>query len=982
MAFFNKLSIRNRLFFAFGCIILIMTGFTVLSIVQVNRMIYRYHGFVQTAIAGQEYIDNAVDALGEMRIYTVMGVYFADYEGLYNAIIQLHEAARGYDEVFLNYLTSYRQNAAIDLYLTEEQREIRVQKTYYIEHLFINYYQPAVKVVVDAVESNNREGLIPALGLAAFLGSELSAQMWQLRNETFEATNDARALLESRTTTANMLVAIQIASIIILSLAFAVWMVKAIQIPITKLKSAMAEVAGGNLTYPIRTGHDDEFGLLSCDIANMVDSISKMNKATTMADYLDTMICVTDAKYQLVYVNRSYADAFGIDKDDYEGKLCYEATYCLEDPCDLCAFSEVEVNEAGSFHDFGIIWDGRLNKWLEIRAAIELWPDGRLVRLKYINDATEKKLSMDQQYGNKAKIQKALEETREASVAKSAFIACVSHELRTPINSILGYSEIALDDQVSGPTKEYLKKIIKNTEWLLDVVNDIIDLSMIESGMLKLENIPFEIKDVLDQCQKIIEPKSAAKDLVLYFYTEPQLGKRLVGDPNKLKQICVNLLSNAVKFTKYGTVKCTVSLMEAGQNDCTLLFEVRDSGIGMTEDQIAYIFEPFAIENFNNTRTHTGVSLGLAITQKLIEAMSGKLTVESAVGIGSKFSFVLKLPTTDARTDYSSGSFTQDKEIEKPYFDEGEVLIVEDDEMNEGVIREYLKRVGLKYDVVSDGREAVAMVRKRILSGLKPFGLILMDVHMPHMDGLEASSIIAGWDITTPIVAMTANTMSVMEESYKNHGMDDCIKKPFAARDLWRILLKYFVPVDYPHDRDVVQSAAPPPEEEVDDIFFKKMLLHFVKSNKDIYDKISDAILAGDMILAHRLVHNIKSNAGHIKKTALQKTANALEQEIKEKRLSDGLLQVFKTELETVLKELMPLLEEEAPLSSLSLSKEEIRKIIEELEPLLNSGNVEYLDYVEQVKAMPGSEALVEHIENFDSVAASVALNQLKRKWM
>lgn len=777
-----------------------------------------------------------------------------------------------------------------------------------------------------------------------------------------------------------------------LTFLLATMMAKAIQEPISKLKAAMAQVTGGNLTYPIRMDYKDELGMLSHDLADMVESISEMNKAVTVADYTDTMICITDLDHRLIYINKVYADAHGIDINNYEGKICYENLGRTE-LCDNCCFNDIPTTEHGIFIDCGINFEPRLDKWLETRATVIPWPDGRTARVIYLNDATEKKRQLDQRQEIEEQMQKALEETKAASIAKSVFIANTNHEIRTPMNSILGYSELALDGNISDNTREYLTKIIRNTKWLLSIINDIMDISNIESGMLHLESIPFDISDVLNQCQQIVAPNAITKNIVLHFYAEPCLGRRLVGDPSKLSQICVNILSNAVKFTKYGAVKCAVSVASMDVGKCTLKFEIRDSGIGMDEEQIAKIFEPFVQVDASITRAHTGVGLGLAIARRLVEAMGSKLIVESAVGIGSKFYFVLDFPTVEM-SEHKHVQTYRGYDIPKPYFDKGEILIVEDNEMNQGVVCDHLKRVGLSYAVAQNGKEAVDMVRQRVQDGDQPFDLIFMDIHMPVMDGLEASSIISEWKTGTPIVAMTANVISIMEESYKSCGMEGYISKPFTAQELWHMLLQYFMPAvppgledSLPKPLDVRPDSEPSAYAgsgtsgngpSADKAFYNKMLVFFVKNNQNIYADITGAITAGDTVLAHRLAHNLKSNAGHIQRPTLQMAAKELESELKEGRAPDVILQNLKEALDSVLAELSPLLEEEETTKT-SVDIEELKEIVAELEPLLQSGNAASLEFVDRMKAVPGSEVLVDYLESFDFLAASDALAILKK---
>ena len=257
----------------------------------------------------------------------------------------------------------------------------------------------------------------------------------------------------------------------------------------------------------------------------------------------------------------------------------------------------------------------------------------------------------------------------------------------------------------------------------------------------------------------------------------------------------INLLSNAIKFTSIGTVKLSSSVKCSTEDSVTIHFEVRDSGIGMTEEQIQKINEPYTQADSSTTRLYGGTGLGFPISKNLIELMGGKLVVDSMPGIGSKFSFDLTFDTIDILTDEKSGEKIKSKEIEKPVL-EGEILLCEDNAMNQQVICEHLAKVGLKTAVADNGLIGVEAVKERKKKGEKQFDLIFMDMHMPVMDGLEAAEKIFELDTGIPIVAMTANIMSSDLEIYRMSGMHDCVGKPFTSQELWQCLLKYFRPLN------------------------------------------------------------------------------------------------------------------------------------------------------------------------------------------
>jgi len=403
-----------------------------------------------------------------------------------------------------------------------------------------------------------------------------------------------------------------------------------------------------------------------------------------------------------------------------------------------------------------------------------------------------------------------------ASRAKSAFLANMSHEIRTPMNSIVGFSELALDCTISSRVKDYLLNILKNSEWLLQIINNILDLSKIESGQMELENTAFDLHELFASCQTIIMPAVTEKDLTLHIHIDPGIDKELLGDPTRLRQIFANLLSNAVKFTGTGgAIEVSVAVKRKSEENITLRFEVKDSGIGMTDEQMEKIFVPFMQGETGTTRKYGGTGLGLPIARNIIELMGGRLFVESMLSIGSTFTFELNFDTGEASDDDAHKNkkrrvFT---DSEKPIF-KGEILVCEDNVMNQQVIREQLARVEIEAVIAENGKIGVEMVKNRMQEApaKKQFDLIFMDIYMPVMDGLEAAEEIIKLNTGIPIVAMTANVMTEDIETYKKTGMPECLGKPFTSQELWRCLMNYFTPVSW---QTVKKNLGTPEEEEL-----------------------------------------------------------------------------------------------------------------------------------------------------------------------
>ena len=616
-------------------------------------------------------------------------------------------------------------------------------------------------------------------------------------------------------------------------------------------------------------------------------------------------------------------------------------------------------------------------EWLHKKLNGELLPcEITLVRVRhkgeyiiaaYTRDLREQKAVIEEM--------RRAEIAEESNKAKSRFLATMSHEIRTPMNSIMGFAELALDTpdkSIAPQIRDYFGKIKDSTKWLLHIINDILDISKIESGKMELENAPFDLHDIIIRCQSVILQSVKEKDLDFRVYMEPLTGKRLVGDSVRLYQAFMNLLSNAVKFTNEGIVSLSTSIKSVNDSSVSLLFEIKDSGIGMSPGQVEKIFDPFIQADSSTTRKFGGTGLGLAITKNIVELMGGNLKVESSSGSGSTFSFEITFETINASDDFPA--HVDLTNIEKPYFN-GLILICDDNPMNQEVIREHLERVGLRPIAAENGKIGVDLVQERIHKGEKPFDLIFMDMFMPVMDGIEAATKITELNTGTPIVAMTANVMINELENYRKHGMPDYLGKPFTSQELWRVLLKYLEPIENPaskYEQDTVE-------------LHRKLRINFVKNNQTVYTEINEAVAAGDIKLAHRLAHTLKGNAGLIGKAGLQNAAARVEASLKDGTvpIPEDEANLLKTELMLVLDELKPLLAEaggwEKPKP---LSSEQILALFEELEPMLDNINPECVNLIDAIQTVPGTEELARQMEDYDFESAAVTLANIKQKWV
>jgi len=695
---------------------------------------------------------------------------------------------------------------------------------------------------------------------------------------------------------------------------------------------------------------------------------------TTLFDSIPDFIFVKDLNLCYVQCNKSYLAHLGFSREDIIGKNDIDGF--KEDPVlveeNWWVWDRKVINEGQTFTIEEHIPGANGTNPLYETVKTPLVLDGKVIGLLGISHDITQRKEME-------------EAALAASRSKSAFLATMSHEIRTPMNSIIGFSDLAMDGEASVKTREYLAKIQSNAQWLLYIINDILDISKIEYGKMELEHIPFDMHELFESCRTLIMPQAVEKGIMLHFYAEPSMGKMPLGDPVRLRQVLVNLLSNAVKFTNSGMVKLQAAIKNMDEKSITMFFEVKDSGIGMTAEQINRIFTPFMQAETGTTRKYGGTGLGLAITKNIVELMGGTLSVESTPGVGSKFSFTLAFETIAMADDMSEKKIVF-KEFEKPAF-EGEVLLCEDNAMNQQVICEYLARVGLKTVVAENGQIGVDMVQSRKEKGEKQFDIIFMDIHMPVMDGLEASAKIMALNTGVPVVAMTANIMPNDMEIYRQSGMNDCVGKPFTSQELWRCLLKYLMPLrgrtaqkEYLSGNSGLFAG--------DSEFEKSVKMSFLRGNRNKYDEILKALEAGDVKQAYLLAHTIKGNAGQLGKTILQQAAANVENQLKDGQnlVTGEQLKVLENELDMVLNEFTALLGESAVPASAAAQQAQAEgeawalELFEKLEPLLKSGNPECLNFAGELRALAGSEQLIQQMDEFDFEAALASLAELKGK--
>ena len=427
------------------------------------------------------------------------------------------------------------------------------------------------------------------------------------------------------------------------------------------------------------------------------------------------------------------------------------------------------------------VWSGEIvNKqkdgteyWIKLTITPEINEDGNITAYNaYSINITDKK----ELEAEKLKTQKALE-------FKSRFLSNMSHEIRTPLNAIVGLTGIVIKTDLNEKQKGILEKVTTASGTLLGIINDILDISKIEAGKMKIEHISFNLKILLESLEYVMGIKCNEKNIPLTINYENLQEFHFLGDSLRITQVLNNLLSNAIKFTDDGEISISIKIIE----NSTVRFEVKDSGIGLKKEDIKILFQDFSQADMSTSRKYGGTGLGLSISKQLVELMGGEIWVESTYGKGSTFIFEIPLEVdtiSDIRVENKLSNL-DDLEAKVNSLEGKKILVAEDNKMNQTLLSMLLEDSTLELDFALDGNIAVEKFKNN------KYDLILMDIQMPNMNGYDASKVIRSLDSTIPIVALSANVLQEDIKQAKDSGMDEHLSKPIETEKLYQAFLRY-----------------------------------------------------------------------------------------------------------------------------------------------------------------------------------------------
>lgn len=542
--------------------------------------------------------------------------------------------------------------------------------------------------------------------------------------------------------------------------------------------------------------------------------------------------------YLIMEANDEFCRMVGKSKEDVVGKRASEVLgeFCNSDIDMLEEYSKVALS--GEVIRFEQQMSGNEDKWL----SSLVYSNEKEYFALICSDISEEKKAQRE-------MRKAMEATNSAYKAKSEFLANMSHEIRTPLNGVVGMVDLTLTTELTPIQRDNLKTAKACADSLLKIINDVLDFSKLEAGKMVVEKIRFDLKNICDNIIKAHALKAREKGLCLRYDIDKGVPLQLIGDPNRLSQVLNNLINNALKFTEKGQVDICISPVSVNNNSVKVQFIIKDTGIGISTEDMDKLFKSFTQVDGSHTRKYGGTGLGLVISKELLSLMGSTISVRSEKNEGSTFSFIIDF-------GIGQGNFTQYAEADKICKSQYKlhILVAEDDRINQIVICRMLDERGYTYDVANNGIEAVQKFIE------KDFDLCIMDIQMPQMDGIQATKLIreckkkAGKHI--PIIALTAHALHGDRERFLSLGMDEYLSKPIIMNDFFKIIEGLIEP-NNPKKEDTNQNIAEDINYATDTCKQDEQLDNFELIRRKS-DELGKAMMAKDVNTMETIAHEIK----------------------------------------------------------------------------------------------------------------------------
>ena len=604
-----------------------------------------------------------------------------------------------------------------------------------------------------------------------------------------------------------------------------------------------------------------------------------------------------DTEERIIYANHSFCQMCGYDIDELAGRVASDVFATGNNVLRLWDKAELRTSGISDAYEMAVRNKKGEPKWWLISAAPLYDSHGKQIGSVGIHlDITKQKVL-------EYKLLEAKQEAEDSARAKELFLTNMSHEIRTPMNAIMGMGRQLQKTPLNIQQQFFLETINAASGNLLVIIDDILDLSKIESGRLSLQLAPFNFAGLVDKAILIIAQKAAEKGITVTKKVDADLATVLKGDPQRLGQVINNLLSNALKFTERGEIIVECAVLQDKDNRQVVQITVKDTGLGMSKEFLKIVFNKFSQEDEGSVRKYGGTGLGMSISKHLIEAMGGKISVESEKGVGTTVHFIVSLEKGLESELPKTSLAVAPEDVLKGVT----VLLVEDNEMNRMVANTVLVQYGASVDEALNGLDAIDTLRK------KSYDIVLMDIRMPVMDGIEATRVIREEiSKTLPIIALTANVVKGEKEKCIQAGMNEFIGKPFDENDLIRAIAKYtereVAPNTQSEDNSIVQAPLPLYDlTKLWDIsrgkqaFVEKMVSIFITETTNAIQDIMAAYEARNTEKINSVAHKIKPSLYNLNVHLIKNDILLLEHFGKEGETNDADLKALVDKVTSVL---------------------------------------------------------------------------------